>query len=294
MSQVVLAGVADTFKETVLDGPLLLAMPIAAVAGLVSFLSPCVLPLVPGYLSFITGLSAADLAEADRSPEGVNGVDGADGATGAIGGTATATPIATPGPHRRGRVLLGGSLFVLGFSLVFVSYGALFGAAGQALRDYEEPLIRVFGAVTILLGLVFSGAFTRLSFLQREARLHHLPDAGLAGAPVLGVVFGLGWAPCIGPTLGAVLSLALSSDGAARGALLSFVYCLGLGVPFVVTGLAFRRSMSAFAVVKRNYRVFMRVGGAFLVVIGVLQVTGVYSDIVYELQTWYGGFDTAV
>lgn len=273
MNPVVLADIGQTFKETVLDGPLLLAMPIAAIAGLVSFLSPCVLPLVPGYLSYITGLSAADLAEPERSA----GRDRGDPAT-----------------HARGRVLLGGSLFVLGFSVVFVSYGALFGAVGRALREYEEPLIRVFGVVTIVLGLVFAGVFTRLSFLQREARIHRLPSAGLAGAPLLGFVFGLGWAPCIGPTLGAVLTLALSSDGAARGALLSFVYCLGLGVPFVVAGLAFRRSMSAFAVVKRNYRLFMRVGGAFLVIIGVLQVTGIYSDLVLELQTWYGGFATAV
>ncbi|HVF19000.1 MAG TPA: cytochrome c biogenesis protein CcdA [Mycobacteriales bacterium] len=283
MNPVVLADVGQTFKDAVRDGPLLIAMPIAAIAGLVSFLSPCVLPLVPGYLSFITGLSAADLAEPDSVPDAGSGAAPNDGPT-----------AATQTPHRRGRVLLGSSLFVLGFSLVFVSYGALFGAAGRALRDYEEPLIRVFGVVTILLGLAFSGAFTRLSFLQREARIHHLPSAGLAGAPLLGVVFGLGWAPCIGPTLGAVLTLALSSDGALRGALLSFVYCLGLGVPFVVTGLAFRRSMSAFAVVKRNYRVFMRVGGGFLVVIGVLQVTGIYSDIVYELQTWYSGFNPPV
>jgi cytochrome c-type biogenesis protein len=171
-------------------------------------------------------------------------------------------------------------LFVLGFSIVFVSYGTLFGAAGRALRDYEEPLIRVFGVVTILLGLVFAGVFTKLTFLQREVRIHRLPSAGLAGAPLLGIVFGLGWAPCIGPTLGAVLTLALSSDGAVRGALLSFIYCLGLGVPFIITGLAFRRSMSAFAVVKRNYRTVMRVGGAFLVVIGLLQVTGIYSELV--------------
>ncbi len=272
MNPALLAGVGQTFKETVLDGPLLLAMPIAAIAGLVSFLSPCVLPLVPGYLSYITGLSAADLAEPD----------GAENTTGQVT------------PHARGRVLLGSCLFVLGFSLVFVSYGTLFGAAGQALRDYEQPLIRVFGVITILLGLSFAGVFTKLSFLQREARIHRLPSAGLAGAPLLGVVFGLGWAPCIGPTLAAVLTLALSNDGAARGALLAFIYCLGLGVPFVITGLAYRRSMSAFAVVKRNYRTVMRLGGAFLVVIGVLQVTGVYSQIITELQVWYGGFTTAV
>ena len=270
MSDVVLAGVAETFKSTVLDGPLLLAMPLAAIAGLVSFLSPCVLPLVPGYLSYITGLSAAELADT----------------------TSGAHPEAEASSRRR--VLLGGTLFVLGFSVVFVSYGALFGAAGQALRDYTEPLIRILGVVTIVLGLAFSGFLPRLTFLQREARLHRTPSAGLVGAPLLGFAFGLGWAPCIGPTLAAVLTLALSSEGAARGAILSFVYCLGLGVPFILTGLAFRRSMRAFDVIRRNYRMFMRIGGAFLVVIGVLQVTGIYSDIVFELQTWYSGFSTAV
>ena len=269
MSIVVLAGVGQSFRDTVLDGPLLLAMPVAAIAGLVSFLSPCVLPLVPGYLSYITGLSAADLEP-------------------------TAGETDPDAPATRGRVLLGSSLFVLGFSIVFVSYGTLFGAAGRALQDYQDTLIRVFGVVTILLGLVFAGVFSRLSFLERDVRIHRLPSAGIAGAPLLGIVFGLGWAPCIGPTLGAVLTLALSSDGAARGALLSFVYCLGLGLPFVVTGLAFRRSMSVFAVVKRNYRTVMRVGGGFLVVIGVLQVTGVYFHLVTQLQTWYGGFATAV
>ena len=273
MSVVVLADVGQTFKDTVLDGPLLLAMPVAAIAGLVSFLSPCVLPLVPGYLSYITGLSASELESTGLDDAGESGDD----------------RVAT-----KGRVLLGSSLFVLGFSVVFVSYGTLFGAAGRALHEYEETLIRVFGVVTIVLGLVFAGVFTRLSFLERDVRIHRLPSAGIAGAPLLGVVFGLGWAPCIGPTLGAVLTLALSSDGAVRGALLSFVYCLGLGVPFVVTGLAFRRSMSAFAVVKRNYRTVMRIGGAFLVVIGVLQVTGAYSHLVTELQTWYGGFAAAV
>ncbi|HVE98841.1 MAG TPA: cytochrome c biogenesis protein CcdA [Mycobacteriales bacterium] len=270
MSAATLAGVAETFRDTVFDGPLLLALPVAAIAGLVSFLSPCVLPLVPGYLSYITGLSAADLAQEAQ---------GADGETAA---------------RPRGRVLIGSALFVLGFSVVFVSYGAIFGAVGEALRDHEQLLIRVFGGVTIVLGLVFAGAFNRLSFLQRDVRFHRVPVTGLLGAPLLGLAFGLGWAPCIGPTLAAVLTLALNTDGAVRGAILSFAYCVGLGLPFVLTGLAFRRSMDAFAVVKRHYTAVMRVGGAFLVVIGVLQVTGVYSTIVTELQTWYSGFDTAV
>ena len=263
-----LGAVADAFQETVFTGPLLLALPVAAIAGLVSFLSPCVLPLVPGYLSYITGLSAADLADGDRD--------------------------ADPAGPPRGRVLLGGVLFVLGFSLVFVSYGAIFGAVGVALRNHQETLIRVFGGLTIVLGLVFAGIFGRLPFLQRDMRFHHVPVTGLAGAPLLGVAFGLGWAPCIGPTLAAVLNLALTVEGAARGGVLSFAYCLGLGAPFILTGLAFRRSMAAFAIVKRHYTLVMRVGGGFLVLIGILQVTGVYSQILSELQTWYVGFTPAV
>lgn len=266
-----LPGVAETFQDTVLGGPLLLALPLAAIAGLVSFLSPCVLPLVPGYLSYITGLSAADLAE---------GIDGEGG-----GGE--------PTTRARGRVLLGGVLFVLGFSFVFVSYGAIFGAVGDALRDHEDLLIRIFGVITIVLGLVFAGVLNRLPFLQRDVRFHRVPATGLAGAPMLGLAFGLGWAPCIGPTLAAVLTLAIDT-GPTRGAILSFAYCLGLGVPFVLTGLAFRRSMDVFAVVKRHYTGVMRVGGAFLVLIGLLQVTGIYGEIVSELQTWYSGFTTPV
>jgi cytochrome c-type biogenesis protein len=250
--------------DTVLNGSLLLALPIALLAGLVSFLSPCVLPLVPGYLSYITGLSGADLEDAER------------------------------GAGRRGRVVLGGLLFVLGFSVVFVSAGALFGAAGHVFSDHAEVITRVLGVVTIVLGLAFMGVFSRIAFFSREFRLHGKASTGLAGAPLLGVLFGVGWTPCAGPTLTAVNTLAYSTGTAGRGALLSLAYCLGLGLPFIVAGVAFERSMKAFAVVKRHYALVTRLGGAFLVVIGLLLVTGYWDRIVAHLQVWVGGFQTAV
>src|SRR4051812_24013689 len=175
---------------TVAGGSLLLALPIALVAGLVSFVSPCVLPLVPGYLSYVTGMS---------------------------------------GDPRRGRMVLGSALFVLGFAIVFVLGGALFGSMGSALRGNADVITRVLGAVTVVLGLGFLGL---IPGLQRDFRIHRLPAAGLAGAPLLGIVFGLGWTPCIGPTLAVVLTLSVDQGGAARGALLAFAYALGLGLPF--------------------------------------------------------------
>ena len=254
MSTLVVAGAAESFRNAVTDGPLLLAVPVAMLAGVVSFLSPCVLPLVPGYLSFITGLSGADLAEE---------VDAESG-----GGRA----------HRRGRVALGSLLFVLGFSVVFVSVGAGFGALGAVFSEHRDGITRVLGAVVIVLGLSFMGVLSFVPWLSREVRVRRTPTAGLAGAPLLGVVFALGWTPCIGPTLGAVLTMAVDSATARRGAGLAFAYSLGLGLPFVVTALAFRRSMTAFALVKRHYRGVTVVGGAFLVVIGLLQVTGLWID----------------
>ncbi|MFB4298109.1 cytochrome c biogenesis CcdA family protein [Actinomadura sp. NTSP31] len=239
--------------ETVTSGSLAAAAPLAALAGLVSFLSPCVLPLVPGYLSYVTGMTGADLAE-----------------------------------QRRGRLLSGVLLFVAGFTLVFVSYGVAFGGLGRWLLEYQDQITRVLGAVTIVFGLAFMGL---VPGLQRTMKSGRLPSAGLAGAPLLGALFALGWTPCIGPTLGAVQSLAISEASATRGALLSLAYCAGLGVPFVVTAVAYRRALGAFGAVKRHYPLVMRIGGGMLVLIGVLLVSGLWGDLNIELKSWISGFE---
>jgi cytochrome c-type biogenesis protein len=249
-------GVADGFVGAVTDGPLLVALPVAAAAGLVSFLSPCVLPLVPGYLSYVTGIAGVDLEE-----------------------------------QRRGRVLLGATLFVLGFSAVFVSSGALFGYLGADLAAHQRTVDVVLGSLTVLMGLAFLGV---VPGMQREFRVHRLPHAGLVGAPLLGVVFGVGWTPCLGPTLGAVQALAFDQGSAGRGAFLTLGYCLGLGVPFLLTAVGFRRALGVFAVVKRHYAVVVRVGGAMLVVVGLLLVTGLWEQLMIELRVTVNGFTPAV
>ncbi|GIH46193.1 cytochrome c-type biogenesis protein [Microbispora rosea] len=234
--------------STVATGSLLLAAPIAAAAGLVSFVSPCVLPLVPGYLSYVTGMS---------------------------------------GDPKRGRMVLGSALFVLGFAVVFVLGGALFGGLGAALHGNADVITRVLGVVTIVLGLAFVGI---VPGLQRDVRIHRLPSAGIATAPLLGVVFGLGWTPCIGPTLAVVMTLSVNQGSAMRGAALAFAYALGLGLPFVVAGLAYRKALHTFKAVRRHTPLITKVGGAMLVAVGVLLVTGQWSEIIVHLQVWVGGF----
>jgi cytochrome c-type biogenesis protein len=253
-------SVGSSFQHTVTSGPLVLAIPVALVAGLVSFLSPCVVPLVPGYLSYVTGLTGADID------------DTSDG-------------------HRRGRVLAGSVLFVLGFSAVFVASGALFGYAGGNLRAHTVVVDRILGVVMIGLGLAFMGL---IPGLQREARFHRLPAAGIAGAPVLGFLFGVGWTPCIGPTLGAVQSLAFSGSSATQGALLTFAYCIGLGLPFIVTALAFRHAVGVLAVVKRHYALVTRIGAAMLIAVGVLLLTGAWHTLVGDLQSVINSYVPAV
>jgi cytochrome c-type biogenesis protein len=248
--------VGGWFQGTVFSGSLVLALPVAAVAGLVSFFSPCVVPLLPGYLSYATGLSGADLEDA-----------------------------------KRGRMLLGSFLFVLGFSLVFVAYGALFGRVGEWLILYTRPISIVLGVVTILLGLAFVGV---VPFLQRDVRIHQVPAVGLAAAPLLGVLFGLGWTPCIGPTLSAVNLLAVNEGTAVRGVLLGLAYSLGLGLPFLVAGVAFRRMLGAVRWVRRHQVWVTRVGGAMLVVVGLLLVTGLWDQWVGVLRSWAGGFSAPV
>lgn len=244
--------------ETVTSGSLILALSIAFAAGIVAFLSPCVLPLAPGYVSYVTGLTGAELAD----PTG-----------------------------RRGRVLLGSLLFVLGFSVVFVSYGVAFGSIGSVLLQYQEPINRVLGVIVIAMGLVFLGV---IPGMQREWRLHRAPTWGVAGAPLLGIIFGLGWSPCIGPTLTAVQSLAFTEASAMRGAVLSMAYCLGLGLPFVALAVAFSRTAGALGWVKRNYEWVMRIGGAMLIVIGLLLVTGAWTSFTIWLRVTMPGFETAL
>lgn len=283
-------SIAEAFVEAVTDGSLLLAVPVAAVAGLVSFLSPCVLPLVPGYLSFVTGLTGEELGDTRAAAHAGIPADPADPADrDAVEGTVLVAQ--RPAVVRRRRVLAGSLLFVAGFSAVFVTGGALFGGLGSVLAGHQRTVDLVLGALTVLLGLVFLGL---VPGLQREVRFHRLPHPGLAGAPVLGVLFGVGWTPCLGPTLAAVQTLAYREASAGRGALLTAAYCVGLGVPFVLTGLAMRRALGAFDVVKRHYGLVMKVGGALLVLVGLLLVSGLWEDVMVELRGWVSGFETVV
>jgi cytochrome c-type biogenesis protein len=236
------------------SGSLLIAIPIAFAAGIVAFLSPCVLPLAPGYVSYITGLTGAELTEG-----------------------------------KRGRVLLGSVLFVLGFSIVFISYGALFGGVGSLLLEYAEIINRVLGVVVIVMGLAFMGV---IPGLQREYRFHRVPKWGVAGAPLLGIAFGIGWSPCIGPTLTAVQSMAFTEASALRGAFLSLMYSLGLGLPFILLALFFSRAASAITFLRKHNLIIMRIGGAMLVLVGVLLVTGWWMDFTIWLRVTIPGFET--
>jgi cytochrome c-type biogenesis protein len=256
--------VGETFSGLVTDGPLLIAAGVAALVGLISFASPCVLPLVPGYLAYVSGLvGTADPADVPVS-----------------GGTATAVRTAV---SPRTRMVLGAVLFVLGFTAVFVAFGTAFGGLGRLLLQHADLLNRIFGVITILVGLAFLGW---LPFLQRTARITARPAAGLAGAPLLGIVFGLGWTPCLGPTLSAVYSLAFTEATAARGAILGLAYCLGLGIPFVLVALGARWAVGATSFLRRNARTVTRVGGAVLVLVGLMLVTGAWTELMGWLRSW--------
>ena len=243
---------ASGFSDTVTDGSLLPAAGVALLVGVLGFLSPCVLPLVPGYLSYVAGLAGTD----QRS-----------------GG-------------RQRRMLLGALLFVLGFTAIFVATGALFGSLGSAIAVHHLALERIFGVITIGLGLVFLGRFAPA---QREVKLHRLPPAGLLGAPLLGLTFGLAWTPCLTPTFGAVYALAASQATAGRGALLSAVYCLGLGVPFLLVALGLGWVSGALRVVRKHARLVSQVGGAILIVMGVLLLTGTWDHWMNELRVQFAG-----
>jgi cytochrome c-type biogenesis protein len=243
---------ATDVVQTVTSGSLVLAIPLAFAAGLLSFLSPCVLPLVPGYLSYITGVAGARA-------------------------TAKKTTVS------RSRAVWGTLIFVAGFSVVFVSYGALFGGIGQVLLEHQRMIQMIMGVVVVIMGLGFLGV---IPALQREVRMHRIPSGTLFGAFLLGAIFAIGWSPCIGPTLAAVQGMALSEASATRGAILSGAYCLGLGLPFVVLALLLERGVRTIGFLRRHSRWIMHFGGVMLIVIGLLLVTGCWNDLTITLRVW--------
>ena len=235
----------EFFVEQIFSGVLVAAFPFAFIAGVISFLSPCVLPLVPGYLSFAAGFSVS-----------------------------------------RGKVLLGSFLFVMGFSAVFVSYGALFGGLGNTLSANEEIISRVLGVITIFLGFIFYGRFPFSPTIRPKMRT----TGGLLGAPLLGVLFGIGWTPCIGPALAAVQTLAFQESSAARGAILSLGYCIGLGAPFIATGLFLDKSEKLRKFLVRRGDLISKIGGVILILIGIAQLLGLWSDLMASLRSVISDF----
>lgn len=291
-------------EDVVVAGPLLVAGGIAFAAGALSFFSPCCLPLLPAYLSLVAGNSGADVLRESQAPESIDvtmkvSVTASSSSSppgrslsrrAPIDSTRTTAGVSRSRDALRSRTVLGTLLFVLGFSVVFTSYGAAFGGIGFLLLDYQRDLTVVLGVVTIVLGLAFCGLLQRIPWMSRTVKIAYRPPSGLAGSAMLGVLFGIGWTPCMGPTLSAVLSLSVSSGGAIRGALLAFVYSLGLGVPFLLAAVAAEQAMRWFSWPRRHARLVMTVGGGFLVAIGVLQVTGVWSALVTEMQVAVSGW----
>jgi cytochrome c-type biogenesis protein len=247
-----------SWAEAAVGGSMALALPVALLAGLVSFFSPCVVPLLPGYVSYATGLGAAEVVE---------------------------------GSPRRGRMLAGTSLFVLGFAAVFVLTGVVAGAAGRVLAEYRDVITRVLGVVIIVLGLIFAGV---LKIGQRDLRSHRIPAVGVAAAPLIGVVFALGWTPCLSPTLGVVVNLGFNEGTAVRGGLLGFAYALGLGIPFVLAGLAFTKMASAVAFLRERQQLVMQIGGVLLIIVGLLLVTGTWNMLTALLRQWASSFETVI
>ena len=235
----------DFFVEQIMSGFLITALPVAFIAGVISFLSPCILPLVPGYLSFAAGFSAS-----------------------------------------RGKVFLGSVLFVLGFSVVFVSFGAIFGGLGNQLVANEGLISIILGVITIFLGFVFLGKFPFAPTFRPTLKT----TGGLIGAPILGFLFGVGWTPCIGPALAAVQTLAFQESSALRGALLSVGYCFGLGLPFIASGVFLDRSEKLRKYLVKRGDLITKIGGVFLIALGLLQVTGLWGQLMNSLRSLISDF----
>lgn len=279
-----LADVGDSFAHAATSGSLLAAVPVALLAGLVSFASPCVLPLVPAYVGYLGGMSAASAPGTARAPRVRAAAAGGGAATLDLAGALPAQPAlarpaadetpAAPAAPSRGRLVLGVLLFVAGFTAVFLAYGSLAGSLGSFLLRWQDPVSRVLGVGVLVMGLAFLGL---VPFLERDSRRVLAPRAGLWGAPVLGVTFGIGWTPCIGPTLAAILLLSLDGGSAGRGALLALAFCIGLGLPFVLVALGLQRSRRALDWLARHRLAVMRVGGGLLLLLGAALVTGLWS-----------------
>ena len=233
------------FVDQLMGGTLIAALPIALLAGLLSFLSPCVLPLVPGYVAYATGFSSS-----------------------------------------KGRLFIGSLLFVLGFTFVFASYGLAFGGLGSQIASHEEIITKVLGALTIGMGAIFLGLFPFSPTIKPKIST----TGGIAGAPLLGVLFGIGWTPCIGPALATVQTLAFNESSAIRGAILSIGYSIGLGIPFLLSGIFLDRSKRIRSFFLRHGSLISKIGGFALILIGILQLTGIWADLMISLRSSISSF----